>query len=137
MDNAIDFVILQGADWNYTAFVQNDPVNPANPTNPANAVNLAGCSAVMTAAGTPGASVKLFTLSTAAGTLVINDAAGSITWNMPGAQTALFTAPLLIPFPTLTSTPVYTLGFYTLVVTNAAGAIIREFSGRLYLSLQA
>jgi hypothetical protein len=76
-------------------------------------------------------------LSSAAGTLVIDDAAGSITWNMSGAQTATFTAPLLIPFPTLTSTPVYPLGFYTTVITNEAGAIIREFSGRLYLSLQA
>jgi hypothetical protein len=137
MDNAIDFVILAGADWKYTVFVQNDPVNPANPTNPANAVNLRGCSAVLTAAGTPGASVKLFTLSSSDGSLVIDDTAGSVSWNMPASQTAQFSVPLLIPIPNLAGIQAYAFGYYTLKITNAAGAVMREFSGRLYLSPDA
>lgn len=136
MDNATDFVIEQGADWTYTVFLQNDPVNPANPTNPANAINLRGCSALMAAAGTLGAATKLFRLSTADGSLFINQAAGSISWNMPASQTALF-SPLFVAAPTTSGAPLYPLGYYTVNVTNAAGAVIREFSGKLYLSPQA
>jgi len=132
MNDSIDFIIDQGANWTYTVFVQNDPVDPSNPTNPANAVNLTGCSAVMTAAAYLGSTAYIFQLSSAAGALVINAAAGSVSWNMPASQTSTFAAtgpanPLQATAPML--------GYYTLKITNAAGAVVRECSGKLYLNL--
>jgi len=134
MNDPIDFIVVQGADWNYVAYVQNDPVNPANPINPANAVNLTGCSAVMTAAAYLGSPVNIFQLSTAEGTLVIDAAAGSIAWNMPASMTSTFTATGL-PAPLQSGGTTFQMGFYTVKVTNSAGAVVREFSGRLYLNL--
>ncbi|SDH08800.1 hypothetical protein SAMN05216466_10755 [Paraburkholderia phenazinium] len=134
MNETIDFLVNQGADWSYVAFIQNDPVNPTTPTNPANAVNLSGCSAVMTAAACLGSPVNIFQLSTAAGTLVINVAAGSIAWNVPASMTSTFT-PTGLPAPLQTGGTAFQMGFYTMKVTNAAGAVVREFSGKLYLNL--
>jgi len=134
MNDSIDFLIDQGADWNYVAFDQNDPVNPANPTNPANAVDLAGCSAVMTAAAYLGSPDHIFQLSTADGSLVIDAAAGSVAWDVPASITSTFTAdgPLAPPQSGITG---FLMGYYTMKVTNSAGAVVREFSGKLYLNL--
>lgn len=134
MNDSTDFIIDQGADWTYTVFVQNDPVDPNNPTNPANAVNLSGCSAVMNAAAYLGSTTYLFQLSTASGSLVIDDEAGSISWDMPASQTSAFTATGL-PAPLNTGGNAFQLGYYTVKVTNSAGAVVREFSGKLYLNL--
>jgi hypothetical protein len=134
MNETIDWLIQQGADWHYVVFIQNDPVNPANPTNPANAVNLAGCSAVMTAAAYPGSPVNIFQLSSAEGSLVINAAAGSISWDVPASMTSTFTATGL-PLPLPTGGTTYMMGYYTMKVTNSAGAVVRECSGKLYLNL--
>lgn len=135
MNDSTDFLIDQGANFKYTVFIQNDPVDPNNPTNPANAVNLTGCSAVMTAAAYLGSPINIFQLSTAAGTLVINPTAGSIKWNVPASQTATFTA-LGPPAPLQQGggTALF-MGFYTTKITNAAGAVTREFGGKLYLNL--
>jgi hypothetical protein len=134
MNDSTDFLIDQGGNWQYTVFIQNDPVDPNNPTNPANAVNLSGCSATMTAAAYLGSTTYLFQLSTAAGTLTINAAAGSISWNMPASQTSTFTAngP---PAPLQQGGTALFMGFYTTKITNAAGAVMREFGGKLYLNL--
>lgn len=134
MNETIDFLIDQGADWSYVAFIQNDPVNAANPTNPANAVNLTGCSAVMTAAAYLGSPVNIFQLSTAAETLVINATAGSIAWDVPASMTSKFTATGL-PAPLQAGGTSLQMGYYTMKVTNSAGAVVREFSGKLYLNL--
>ena len=134
MNETIDLLIHQGSDWNYVFFVQNDPVDPNNPTNPANAVNLTGCSATFTAAAYFGSPVNIFQLSTTAGSLLINATAGSVAASMPASQTSTFTASGL-PAPLQTGAPVYQMAVYTLKVTNAAGGIVRECSGKLYLNL--
>jgi hypothetical protein len=134
MNETIDLLINQGADWNYVFFVQNDPVNPANPTNPANAVDLSGCSAVMTAAAYFGSPINIFQLSTDAGSLVINTAAGSIWASMPASQTSTFTASGL-PAPLQLGSPVFQMAVYTLKAFSASGATVRECSGKLYLNL--
>lgn len=134
MNDQIDLVIIQGADWNYVFFVQNDPVDPTNPTNPANAINLTGCSAVLTAAAYLGSPVNIFELSTAAGSLVINDAAGSIAASMLASQTSTFVANGL-PAPLQGGTPVFQMAVYTLKAMTSAGGTIRECSGKLYLNL--
>ncbi|PVX61218.1 hypothetical protein [Paraburkholderia unamae] len=134
MDDVLDFIIYQGANWQCTIFDQNDPVNSSNPTNPANAVNLSGCSAVMTAVAYLGSPTIIFQLSTASETLVIDAAAGSVSWNMPASQTSTFTANGL-PQPLSTAGTSFQMGIYTLKVTNAAGAVVRECSGKLYLNL--
>jgi hypothetical protein len=134
MDDSIDLLVYQGANWQYTDFVQNDPVDPNNPTSPANAVQLNGCSATLTAAAYLGSPTFLFQLSSADGSLVINATAGSVSWNMPASQTSTFTAngP---PAPLQAGGTSYQMGFYALKVVNAAGAIVRECSGKLYLVL--
>ena len=134
MNDSIDFIVDQGADWTYTAFIQNDPVDPNNPTNPSNAVNLTGCSAVMTAAAYLGSPVNIFQLSTASGSLVINATAGSIAWDMPASQTSTFTA-IGPAAPLQQGGTALQMAFYTLKITNAAGAVVREFGGKLYLNL--
>lgn len=132
--DSIDFIIDQGANWNYVAFIQNPQFSPT-PQNPlASPVNLQGCSAVMTAAVTPGALPKLFTLTTADGSLVINAAAGSITWNMPLSITAGFAAQPGLAQVNPSGAVIYLLGYYTMKITNAAGAVVRQFSGKLYLN---
>jgi hypothetical protein len=134
MNDSTDFIIDQGANWTYSVFVQNDPINTANPTNPANAVNLSDCTAVMTAAAYLGSPVYIFQLSTADGSLVIDTAAGSISWNMPASQTSTFTATGL-PSPIQTGGTALMMGYYTTKITNPAGAVVREFGGKLYLNL--
>jgi hypothetical protein len=134
MNETIDLLINQGSDWNYVFFDQNDPVDPNNPTNPANAVNLTGCSATFTAATYFGSPVNVFQLSTAAGSLVINAAAGSVAASIPASQTSTFTASGL-PAPLQIGGAVFQMAVYTLKIINAAGGIVRECSGKLYLSL--
>lgn len=134
MNDPIDIKIAQGSDWNYVAFIQNDPVNPSNPINPANAVNLTGCSAVMTAVAYLGSPVNIFQLSTANGSLVINAEAGSVSWDMPAATTSTFSISGL-PYSPLSGGAVFFMGYYTMKIMNSAGAVMREFSGKLYLDL--
>jgi hypothetical protein len=135
MENDTDFIINQGANWNLIAFVQNPQYIPTI-TNPfASPVNLRGCSALLTATIAPGAPSNILELSSADGSLVINNDAGSIAWNIPAVTTAGFVATSTLPYQSPDGSIVYLMGYYTLKVSDPSGAVMRQLSGKLFLNL--
>lgn len=134
MDESVDFIIDQGANWHRVAFFQN-PQSVNALISLLSPINLRGCTAVMTAAAWPGAPTNIFELASADGSLVINAGAGSVAWNLPASLTAAFVSLGSSAYVLPDGTVVYLMGYYTLKVINAAGAVVRQFTGKLYLNL--
>jgi hypothetical protein len=134
MDESVDFIIDQGANWHRVAFFQN-PQSVNALKSLLSPISLKGCTAVMTAAAWPGAPTNIFELLSVDGSLVINAAAGSVAWDVPESLTAGFVSLGTSAYVLPDGTVVYLMGYYTLKVINAAGAVMRQISGKLYLNL--
>lgn len=134
MDESVDFIIDQGANWHRVAFFQN-PQSVNALKSLLSPINLRGCSAVMIAAAWPGAPTNVFELSSGNGSLVINAAAGSVAWDVPASMTSAFVSLQTGAYILPDGTVVYLMGYYTLKVISASGSVVRQVSGKLYLNL--
>jgi hypothetical protein len=126
--DALFYKIQQGADWNEQLQFFNPETN-----QPLSFVN---CEAQLDIFPSAQNLTPILTLSSVAGTLLLNGAQGQLNWLVPAAQTALFQ-----PSPGLLS-PVFgwdpllrPFGFYLARVKRSNGQIYSELSGEVALRL--
>jgi hypothetical protein len=126
--DALFYKIQQGADWNEQLQFFNRETN-----QPLSFVN---CEAQLDIFPSAQNLTPILTLSSVAGTLLLNGAQGQLNWLVPASQTALFQ-----PSPGLLS-PVFgwdpllrPFGFYLARVKRSNGQIYSELSGEVALRL--
>lgn len=125
--DVVFYVIQQGADWNEQLEFCNDD---------GSVIDLTGCSAdlqILQSAQNP---IGLLELSTAAGTMALNGAAGRLNWLVPEAQTATFQPSPGLLSPLFGFDPMLRpFGFFNARVKWPNGQVFRNLSGQVALSL--
>lgn len=121
-----DFVIDQGGDWTVTESLVDANGNP---------LNLIGASAVLQSRPYPGRPVPSINLSTGTSGITFNTVASTVTWTLPGAQTAELVPALNNPVGFRATDTLRFLAYYDLFVTLASGALGSYYHGKLILLL--
>lgn len=122
-----DYVVEQGADWTETLSLVGSSGSP---------LNLTGATAVLQARAYPGKPAPpAISLSSTGSSpaITLGGAAGTVTWTLPGAQTALLVPALNVPIGFRPTDTLQFLGFYDLVVTLSTGAVGSYSHGKLLL----
>lgn len=126
MSDTATFIIDQGSDWNQQIVLQNDDGTP---------MKLVGCQAYLQVRSMPQSTTTLIDLSTAAGTMTLNGAAGQINWNVPASQTAGFQPQPGIAFGMAPNQNIYPLGCFDLLIKWPNGQVTPYLSGQISLKL--
>lgn len=126
MSDTAYFVIDQSSDWNIQIVLQNDD---------GTTMNLVGCQGYLQVRSTPQSTTTLIDISTAAGTMTLDGAAGQINWNVPASQTAGFQPQPGVALSSSLNQNTYSFGYFDLLIKWPNGHVTPYLSGQISLKL--